>query len=202
MAVLAIINGGVIMAAITKSKDLKRFFRFKFTIQNLVTLGMLLATFIVLDYMTIKVGEGFKFNLSFIAVAISGALYGPLPTALLCVCGDLFGVILTGGGAPIWQLTVTAGLTGLIYGFLLFGRTGKNLAVFAVIARAADSIIITILLNTGALMWVGFLSPTLPAFLSRLAKAAIELPVYSVLLALLLPQIVILHHKIYNINPK
>jgi ECF transporter S component (folate family) len=198
MAVLAIINGGVIMA----EKNLKRFIEFKFTIQNLVTLGMLLATFIVLDYMTIKVGEGFKFNLSFIAVAISGALYGPLPTALLCVCGDLFGCILTGGGAPIWQLTVTAGLTGLIYGFLLFGRTGKNLAIFAVIARAADSVIITIMLNTGVLMWVGFLSPTLPAFLSRLAKAAIELPVYSVLLAFLLPQIVILHHKIYNINPK
>ncbi|MDR0904298.1 MAG: folate family ECF transporter S component [Ruminococcus sp.] len=187
------------MADFTKSLGIKRYFQFKFTVQNLVTLGMLLATFIVLDYMTIKVGDAFKFNLSFIAVAITGALFGPLPTALLCVCGDLLGCVLS-SYAPIWQLTVTAALTGLIYGFLLFERTGKNLAVFAVIARAADSIFITALLNTGVLMWVGSLSPTLPAFLTRLAKAAIELPVYSVLLALLLPQIIVLHHKIYNIK--
>ncbi|MDR0974101.1 MAG: folate family ECF transporter S component [Ruminococcus sp.] len=181
--------------------SLKKYFKFKFNSQNLVTLGMLLATFIVLDYLTIKVGESFKFNLSFVAVAISGALYGPLPTALLCIGGDLFGCMLT-GGAPIWQLTVTAALTGLLYGFLLFERTGKNLAIFAVIARVADSIIMTIMLNTGILIWVGFLSPTFAAFLSRLIKALIEMPIYSALLALILPQIVVLHHKIYNISPK
>jgi ECF transporter S component (folate family) len=177
--------------------DIKRYFTFKFDIQNLVTLGMLLATFIVLDYLTIKVGTGMKFNLSFLAVAISAALYGPIPTMLVCVSGDILVCILS-GDVPIWQLTVTAALTGIIYGFLLYGRQGKNLAVFSIIARIADSIIITIGLNTYVLMSLGFLSPTLPAFITRLTKALIEMPLYSVLLAVLLPQIVLLHHKLYE----
>ncbi|MDR0943399.1 MAG: folate family ECF transporter S component [Ruminococcus sp.] len=181
----------------SKSIDMKKYFTFKFDIQNLVTLGMLLATFIVLDYLTIKVGTGMKFNLAFIAVAIAGALYGPLPTALMCVAGDIL-VCILGGDAPLWQLTVTAALTGLIYGFFLYGRTGKNLALFSIFARIADSIIITIGLNTLILMSVGFLSPTLPAFISRLTKALIEIPVYSLVLAVLLPQIILLHHKIYD----
>jgi ECF transporter S component (folate family) len=184
----------------TSNFDIKKFFTFKFDIQNLVTLGMLLATFIVLDYLTIKVGTGMKFNLSFLAVAIAGALYGPLPTALMCVAGDIL-VCIVGGEAPLWQLTITAALTGLIYGFFLYERRGKNLALFSIFARIADSIIITIGLNTMVLMQAGFLSPTLPAFISRLTKALIEIPVYSLVLAVLLPQIILLHHKI-NVKPR
>jgi ECF transporter S component (folate family) len=175
--------------------DIKKYFTFKFDIQNLVTLGMLLATFIVLDYLTIRVGTGMKFNLSFLAVAIAGALYGPLPTALMCVAGDIL-VCILGGEAPLWQLTITAALTGFVYGFILYGRTGKNLALFSIFARIADSIIISIGLNTMILMQAGFMSPTLPAFITRLTKALIEIPIYSLVLAVLLPQIVLLHHKI------
>jgi ECF transporter S component (folate family) len=162
---------------------------------------MLLATFIVLDYMTIRIGTGLKFNLAFFAVAIAGALYGPIPTALLCVAGDIL-VCILGGEAPLWQLTATAALTGLIYGFFLYERQGKNLAIFSIFARLADSIIITIGLNTLVLMSAGFLSPTLPAFITRLTKALIEIPVYSIVLAVLLPQIVLLHHKIYDRQPR
>jgi ECF transporter S component (folate family) len=179
----------------TAKFDIKRFFTFKFDVNNLVTLGMLLAAFIVLDYLTIRVGAGMKFNLAFIAVAIAGALYGPIPTALLCVAGDIL-VCILGGEVPLWQLTATAALTGLIYGFFLYGREGKNIALFSIFARFTDSIIITIGLNTLILMSAGFLSPTLPAFITRLTKALIEIPIYSIILALLLPQIVSLHNKI------
>jgi ECF transporter S component (folate family) len=178
-----------------KKFDITKYFTFRFDLKSLVTLGMLLAAFVVLDLITIKIGEGFKFNVAFIPVAVSGALFGPLPTALLCVAGDLIGCII-GGQAPMWQLTLTAGLTGIIYGFTLYSRTGKNLAVFAIIARVLDSIIITVCLNTLVLMAVGFVSPTLAGFLSRAAKALIEMPIYSAVLALLLPQIVALYKVI------
>jgi ECF transporter S component (folate family) len=183
------------MANSNKSFDIKKYFSFKFDVKSLVTLGMLLAAFVVLDLITVKIGEGFKFNVAFLVVAVSGALFGPLPTALLCVAGDLIGCII-GGQAPIWQLTCTAALTGLIYGFFLYGRTGKNLALFSIFSRIADSIIITIGLNTLVLMSVGFLSPTFAGFLSRAAKALIEMPIYSAVLVLLLPQIVKLYQKI------
>jgi ECF transporter S component (folate family) len=180
---------------------LKRLLTFRFDLKSLVTLGMLLAAFVVLDvYFNVKIGDGFKFNLSFIPAATAGALFGPLPAALLCVCGDLIGCVLT-GGSPIWQLTVTAGLTGLIYGMLLFARTGKSLVIFAIIARVTDSIIITACLNTAILMSVGFVSPTAAGFTARLLKAVIEMPIYSALLVLLLPRIVTLYNRIAGQSP-
>jgi ECF transporter S component (folate family) len=174
---------------------LKDCFTFKFDIKTLVTVAMLLAAFVVLDYFSISVGQGIKFNFGFFPIAICGTLFGPLWTLLLGVAGDLIGCIVS-GNAPLWQLTITAGLQGLIYGFLLYKSSGKKLILGAIIARVADTVIISLFLNTQILISVGFVSNTAAGQMTRLIKAAAELPLYLVILVTLLPAVTDIYGKI------
>jgi ECF transporter S component (folate family) len=172
-----------------------KYLTFEFNVKTLATEGMLLAAFVVLDIYSLKIGEGLKFNFAFLPVAISGALFGPLWTCLLGVSGDLIGCIFT-GQAPFWQLTLTAGLQGLLYGVLLFGKSGKALSAFSAIAKAADTVFISLLINTNILISYGLVSSTLPGWYTRIGKAAIELPVYAIFLAVLMPRITEIYGKI------
>jgi ECF transporter S component (folate family) len=179
----------------------KKYLTFRFDTKTLACEGMLLAAFVVLDYFSLPVGTGLKFNFAFLPIAISGALFGPLPTCLMGVAGDLI-VCIIKGDAPFWQLTLTAGLQGLLYGVLLYGKTGKKLSAFSAIAKLADTIIISLLLNTNILIVYGFVSGTSAGWATRLIKAAIEFPVYAVFLAVLMPKITQISGKIINKGSK
>jgi ECF transporter S component (folate family) len=177
-----------------KDKILK-YLTFQFDVKTLAVEGMMLAAFVVLDIYSLKIGEGLKFNFAFLPIAVSGALFGPLWTCLLGVAGDLIGCIFT-GQAPFWQLTLTAGLQGLLYGVLLFEKHGKKLSVFSAISKLADTLIISLLINTNILITYGLVSGTSAGWVTRITKAAIEFPVYAIFLAVLMPKIVEIYGKI------
>jgi ECF transporter S component (folate family) len=178
----------------------KNYLSFKFNVRTLVTVGMLIAAFVVLDYFSLKIGDGIKFNFGFFAVALCGTLFGPIWTMLLGIAGDLIGCIVS-GNPPLWQLTVTAGLQGLIYGLLLFKTSGKRLIIGAVTARLLDTAVISLWLNTQILISVGYVSNSTAGYISRLVKAGIELPLYLAILIFILPRVteiysrVVLHEK-------
>jgi ECF transporter S component (folate family) len=176
-----------------------RLLAFKFDVKTLVTVGMLLAIFVVLDNLSLKIGESIKVNLTFFPLAISGALFGPIWTMLMGVAGDLIGCIFT-GQAPFWQLAVTSGLQGLLYGLLLFGKTGKRLSLFSVITKLIDTLIISLTLNTNILIFYGLASGTSAGWITRITKAAIEFPVYALFLAVLMPRIVEIYGKLIKIQ--
>jgi ECF transporter S component (folate family) len=182
-------------------KFLKNYLTFRFDVKTLATEGMLLAAFVVLDIYSLKIGEGLKFNFAFLPVAVSGALFGPLWTMLLGVCGDLIGCIFT-GQAPFWQLTLTAGLQGLLYGILLFNKSGKKLSIFSAAAKLCDTVIISLLINTNILIYYGLVSGTAAGGATRIGKAAVELPVYAVFLFVLMPRIIEIYGRVIHKTEK
>jgi ECF transporter S component (folate family) len=173
----------------------KKYLSFQFDVKTLACEGMLLAAFVVLDFFSIEIGTSLKFNLAFFPVAISGALFGPLWTALMGVAGDLI-VCIIKGTPPFWELTLVAGLQGLLYGALLFEKSGKKLSIFSVITKLVDTIFISLLINTNILIHYGYASGTSAGWATRITKAAIEFPVYAVFLAVLMPRIVEIYGKI------
>jgi ECF transporter S component (folate family) len=175
----------------------KKYLTFQFDVKTLACEGMLLALFVVLDFYSIEIGSSLKFNLAFFPVAISGALFGPLWTALMGVAGDLI-VCIIKGTPPFWELTVVAGLQGLLYGVLLFEKTGRKLSVFSVLTKLIDTIFISLLINTNILISYGYTSGTSAGWATRITKAAIEFPVYSVFLAVLMPKIALIGSRIIN----
>ena len=79
----------------------------------LVALQVILARFLSINTTFVVV------NFSFLAVALSGILFGPLWALAVGAVSDLIGATLFPFGAFFPGFTVTAGLVGLIYGLFL-----------------------------------------------------------------------------------
>lgn len=120
--------------------------------KNRITLGQLTvsALLIALDVVFTRVlainTPLMKIGLGFTAVAVSAMLYGPLWAALTAALGDLVGALLFPTGAYFPGFTLTAALTGLIFGLFLFQREGKWLRAF--LAALTNCLFVTLLLNT------------------------------------------------------
>ena len=87
----------------------------------LVALQVILARFLSINTTFVVV------NFSFLAVALSGILFGPLWALAVGAVSDLIGATLFPFGAFFPGFTVTAGLVGLIYGLFLHQKGARAL---------------------------------------------------------------------------
>ena len=67
-----------------------------------------------------------KIGLGFAAVAICARLYGAPWAALVAALGDILGSVLFPTGAYFPGFTLTAALTGLLFGLCLYGGDRKS----------------------------------------------------------------------------
>ncbi len=86
--------------------------------QTLVMLGLLVALAIVLTYMLSFTTGFLRVSFGFIALATAGMLFGPVGGLVVATLADVIGATIF-FGAPNPGLTVTASLTGLMYGLFL-----------------------------------------------------------------------------------
>ena len=133
-------------------------------------MGMLIALEVVLERLIAINLLTFKLNLAFIPVGIAAYLFGPIGGMLCYGLGDVVGALLfpTGGYNPLF--TLTAGLTGLIFGLFLMGEFKWWKVVAPAFLTCA---ICTLLLNS---LWIAlFFSPRgfFPVMVGRLSEAGI-----------------------------
>lgn len=171
------------------------------SIRCLAVTGILVAIFIVIDMFSIKIGDFIKINFAFIALASIGMLFGPVPTALAALAGDLIGCIL-GGQAPLPLLSCTAVLEGLIYGVMLYKRSDINLIIMSIIARLIDSAVVSLLLNTLILQHYGFMSTAPEQFYIRYGKIATELIFFIPLLIIVMPSVLNIYNRVFKHKPQ
>lgn len=170
-------------------------------VRCLAVTGILVAVFIVLDMCSIKIGDFIKINFAFIALASVGMLFGPVPAALAALAGDLIGCIL-GGQAPVPLLSCTATLEGLLYGVFLYKKEGMKLVIMSIIARVADSAIISLLLNTPILMYYGFMTRTTAQLYVRYGKIATELIFFIPLIIAAMPVVKNVFNRVVKHKPQ
>ena len=93
-------------------------------LQSLVIIAILLALRVVLglfaNYTLAFFGNQVKIGASFLPIAVTGAMFGPIPALLVGALGDVLSFILAPSGAYIPGFTISGALTGCIYGFLLY----------------------------------------------------------------------------------
>ena len=157
-------------------------------VRCLTTSGILVAVYIVLDMFSLRIGESVKINFDFIATAVIGMLFGPVPAILAAVAGDFVGCIIT-GTTPLPLLSLLEVLKGLLYGTMLYKKSGVKLVTFSIIARVIDSAVICLVLNTAILMYYGFLSRTSQQLYLRYGKLATELIFFIPLMIVMMPVI-------------
>ena len=150
--------------------------------KRVVTLGLLLAMEIVLSRFLSFTTPIVKVGFAFLPIVAAAVLYGSWWASGVAALGDLLGALLFPTGPYFFGFTLTAFLTGLVFGFLLYNRTFR---VWRAVTAAG---IVCILLNFGLdSLWLHVLMEQGAAALlpTRAIKAAVMLPVEAGAIVLL-----------------
>lgn len=149
---------------------------FELNTRMIVTLGILVAMEIVLSRFLSINAWNTKIGFSFIPIVAAAMLYGPIGGAIVAALGDFLGAILFPIGAYFPGFTLTAFLTGLVFGFFLYKEQSIPRILGAV---AINQFILSQCLNT---LWISILygSPYGPLFVTRLVQTAILFTVQTV----------------------
>ena len=93
----------------------------KLTIKQLTTLAVLIALEVILSrFFSVTIANISKVSFSFVATGIMAVYFGPKYTLFGCVVADLIGATLFPSGPFFPGFTISAGVTGFIYGLFLF----------------------------------------------------------------------------------
>lgn len=141
----------------------------KINTKTICVLGALTALEIVLSRFLSINAWNIKIGFSFVPVVVTAMLFGPLPAAAVAAMGDFLGALLFPIGAYFPGFTVTAFLTGIVFGlFLRKEQTWKTIIPCVLVNQLA----LSLLLNT---FWISVLygSPYGPLLVTRLFQTAI-----------------------------
>ena len=153
----------------------------KLTTEMIVVIAFMVALEIVLSKL-VSVNISFlRIGFGFLPIAILAILYGPIWAGVGYAIGDVIGGFLFPTGAFFPGFTVTAALTGAIFGIVLYNK--KITFVRALVASALVCILCNLLLNT---FWLTFILGKGFAVLlaSRAIKEIVAIPVMAVLIVL------------------
>ena len=153
-----------------------------FNTEVLVITGFMTALSIVLSKL-VSINISFlRIGFGFLPIAVLGILYGPVIAAIGYGLADLIGAWLLPTGAFFPGFTVSAVLTGLIYGWILHRKEVNFPRALA--ASALVCLAINLLLNT---YWLTFIigKGFTVLLASRAVKELVAIPVMAVIIVLI-----------------
>lgn len=121
--------------------------------KKIAQLGLLIALHILLSYFLAINTPVLKISFGFLPLSIIGILYGPLTAGICAVITDLIGFMMFPGGSYFPGFTLTAFLTGFVYGFFLHNKSKSWVRIL--IASSIVCIILNLILNT---YWLSILT--------------------------------------------
>jgi len=154
----------------------------RISVRLMVMVAILTAMQIVLSRHLSYAVWNQKIGFAFVPVMLAGALFGPLAGALVGGISDFVGAILFPIGAYFPGFTLTAALTGAVFGWLLHKRQNLGRVCAAVLF---NQLVLGLVVNS---FWISVLygSPYLGLLGSRLIQYAIMVPVEIVVTWVLL----------------
>lgn len=147
-------------------------------VRLLAHLALFIAVEIVLSRFCSFNAWNTKIGFNFLPIALAAMLYGPLCAATVAAFGDALGAILFPIGPYFPGFTLTAFLTGLLFGALLH-KSQSMVRIFTCVVLKEG--VLGLLLNT---FWLSILydSPFLPLMLTRIFPQCVLLIVIEVVL--------------------
>ena len=136
----------------------------KITTRKLAVSAILLAADVLLTRVFAFNTPLMKIGLGFAAIALCAMLYGPAWAALVSALGDFIGSLAFPTGAYFPGFTLTAAVTGLIFGLCLYRR--ERSWIHAVLAAALNCLIVSFLANSAMISLISA-SPAVVAFSLR-----------------------------------
>ena len=142
---------------------------FKLTTKTLTALALLTAMEIVLSRFLSISAWNIKIGFSFIPVVIAAMMFGPAAAGIVAALGDLLGAVLFPIGPYFPGFTLTAFLTGMVFGLFLYKKRDLKNVIGAV---AVNQFVLSLFLNT---LWISILygSPYLPLLTTRIFQCVL-----------------------------
>lgn len=117
---------------------------------NLVCIAFLIALQVVLSrFLSIQLWN-LKIGFSFVPVIIAARIFGPFQSMTVYVVGDLIGTFLFPTGPYFPGFTISAAISGLIFGLLL---NKKITPIRIVLSSVLNQLITSLILNT---LWISY----------------------------------------------
>lgn len=151
-------------------------FKILVTVSLLISLEIILTRFLSITTPIVRIGFGF------LPIAICGMLYGPVWAGTAGLISDLIGAILFPSGAYFPGFTLSAILTGVIFGFFLHDKEMSSVKLlFAVLI---NNIGISLLLNT---LWLTILtgSPFIALIPTRILQSVLMVGVQFIVIKMM-----------------
>lgn len=117
----------------------------KQNIEMLVILALLTALDVIMGRFLSINSTFFKLDTSFIPMVIAAYFYGPIGGMTVAGLGDLIGALLFPIGPYMPHFTISAAITGVIFGFAFVGKVNFMKVLLAVIP---SQIICSLMLNS------------------------------------------------------
>ena len=157
----------------------------KMSVKSISIIGILVAMEIILASFSIHTWN-LKIGFSFIPVVVAAIFYGPVTAGLVGAIGDIMGYILFPIGAYFPGFTLTAFVTGMIFGFFL--RKSQSV-LNVVLAVLCVQIFVSQFMNT---YWISFLygSPYWALFATRIYQTAAMIAVEIISTLLIVKKVV------------
>ena len=157
----------------------------KMSVKSISIIGILVAMEIILARFSIHTWN-LKIGFSFIPVVVAAIFYGPVTAGLVGAIGDIMGYILFPVGAYFPGFTLTAFVTGMIFGFFL--RKSQSV-LNVVLAVLCVQIFVSQFMST---YWISFLygSPYWALFATRIYQTAAMIAVEIISTLLIVKKVV------------
>lgn len=149
--------------------------------EQIIIIAFMIALEIVLSKL-VSVNLAFlRIGFGFLPIAIVAILYGPLWAAAAYAIGDVIGGFLFPTGAYFPGFTLSAALTGLVFGLVLYKK--EVTIARAALASSIVCLVINLLLNT---YWLTFIigKGFMVLLASRAVKEIAAIPVMTALIYL------------------
>ncbi len=142
----------------------------------LIALEVVLSRFLSIATPIVKIGFGF------VPIAICAMMFGPLWAGFLGATADFIGATLFPIGPYFPGFTLSAALTGIVFGLFLYKKDGSGLSLAG--AVSVNCLGISLVLST---YWLTILTntPFLTLLPTRVVQNLIMIPVQFVVLRLL-----------------
>lgn len=146
-------------------------------IRNILLLGLFVALEVILTRFFSVENQFVRITFSFIPLAVSAILFGPVMAGIAAAVADVLGMIIFPKAAFFPGFTLTAFLTGFLYGVFLYKKEVTIIRTF--FAVLAVTVICSLTLNT---IWLVIMynKGAIAVLTARLIKDAIFIPIQTV----------------------
>lgn len=166
--------------------------KFKMNTKMLVTASVLIALNIILSRFLSINAWNLKIGFTFVSIFVAAYFYGPVFCSIVAVIADILGALLFPSGAFFPGFTVTALLTGLLFGFMLYK---KQTPVRILTTVLIDQLVLGLIVNT---YWLSILYGTAfeAVVVTRIVQCLIMIPVQFITISLLMKKLPALKREV------